>query len=78
MRLPSMKERFEWLEESLGYLRAAFSEGAPGFTGRRYSLAEIDVRPKPIDLPIVVGGSAPRKTPHGDPAVADFRAIRTQ
>ena len=59
-----LKERFDRLEETLGYLRAAFAEGAEGFKGKYYNLDQIDVRPKRTgDLPIVVGGSGPTKTP---------------
>ena len=64
MELWGMKERFERLEETLGYLRAAFAQGAAGFSGKHYSLDKIDIRPKPTGaLPIVVGGSGPTKTP---------------
>ncbi len=63
LRLPPLAERFEWLDESLSYLRAAFADGTAGFRGAHYQLAEIDVRPTPVHLPIVVGGSGPRKTP---------------
>ncbi|MFQ5516265.1 MAG: LLM class flavin-dependent oxidoreductase [Acidimicrobiia bacterium] len=58
-----LKERFARLEETLQYLRAAFSDGEAAFQGRYYSLQGIDVRPKPAHLPIVVGGSGARKTP---------------
>lgn len=61
--LPPLRERFDRLEESLGYLRAAFGDGPTGYQGAHYSLDEIDVRPKPLDLPIIVGGTGPRKTP---------------
>jgi alkanesulfonate monooxygenase SsuD/methylene tetrahydromethanopterin reductase-like flavin-dependent oxidoreductase (luciferase family) len=65
MELWPMKERFARLEETLGYLRAAFGDGATGFAGQYYSLDKIDVRPKPTgDLPIVVGGSGPERTPY--------------
>ncbi len=64
LELWPMQERFERLEEALGYLRAAFAEGSPGFEGRHYSLERIDVRPKPTGpLPLIVGGGGPRRTP---------------
>lgn len=63
LELWPMKERFERLSETLGYLRAAFADGAAGFAGKHYNLDKIDVRPKPANLPIVVGGSGPTKTP---------------
>lgn len=65
MELWPMSERFDRLEETLGYLRAAFADGAVGFSGDYYRLDKIDVRPKPTgDLAIVVGGSGPRRTPY--------------
>jgi alkanesulfonate monooxygenase SsuD/methylene tetrahydromethanopterin reductase-like flavin-dependent oxidoreductase (luciferase family) len=60
---PSQRERFERLFDALAYLRAAFDPGNPGSSGRHYSLAEIDVLPKPRNLPIIVGGSGRKKTP---------------
>jgi alkanesulfonate monooxygenase SsuD/methylene tetrahydromethanopterin reductase-like flavin-dependent oxidoreductase (luciferase family) len=63
LELPAMKERFERLFEALAYLRASFDAGATGFSGRHYRLGTIDVLPKPIHLPLIVGGAGPRKTP---------------
>jgi len=57
---PPWKERFSRLEESLQYLRAAFTGGS--FEGRYYSL-DADVRPRPTGLRMVVGGQGPQKTP---------------
>jgi alkanesulfonate monooxygenase SsuD/methylene tetrahydromethanopterin reductase-like flavin-dependent oxidoreductase (luciferase family) len=57
---PPRKERFERLEESLGYLRATFS-GQP-FGGRYYS-TYADAKPRPTGVRIVVGGSGPDRTP---------------
>lgn len=62
--LPDLGERFEKLTEALAYMRAAFDEGAAGFSGSHYSLQEVNVLPKPRGpLPIIVGGAGPRKTP---------------
>lgn len=56
-------ERWERMEEALGYLRAAFTPGA-GFAGRHYTLESVAVGPVPSDgLQIVVGGTGPRRTP---------------
>jgi alkanesulfonate monooxygenase SsuD/methylene tetrahydromethanopterin reductase-like flavin-dependent oxidoreductase (luciferase family) len=61
---PDSAERFARLEESLAYLRAAFGKGDGGFEGDYYSLAAGEVRPAPTgDLPLVVGGGGPRRTP---------------
>lgn len=57
---PPRKERFSRLEESLQYLRAAFTGGA--FEGRYYSF-DADAQPRPTGLRIVVGGQGPTKTP---------------
>ena len=59
-----MRERFERLYDALGYIRAAFGKAPNGWKGRHYSLDEIPVFPLPTGpLPIIVGGSGPRKTP---------------
>lgn len=60
---PEWEERFDRLEEALGYLRAALGSGAEGFSGRYYTLEAIDHQPKPINLRLMVGGSGPRRTP---------------
>lgn len=60
---PARSERFARLEDALPYLRAAFSPGHQSFSGSHYSL-DIDARPKPTGrLPIIVGGSGPKRTP---------------
>ena len=63
MELWPMAQRFDRLEETLGYLRAAFAAEAAGYEGKHYSLDPVDVLPVPTNLPIVVGGSGPNKTP---------------
>ena len=60
--LPPLAERFDRLGETLGYLNAAFTSNE-GFAGRYYHLDPIDVLPRPTNLPIVVGGGGPKKTP---------------
>jgi alkanesulfonate monooxygenase SsuD/methylene tetrahydromethanopterin reductase-like flavin-dependent oxidoreductase (luciferase family) len=57
-----LAERFDRLEETLGYLHAAF-QSHRGFDGQYYHLDPIDVLPRPSRLPIVVGGGGPKKTP---------------
>jgi alkanesulfonate monooxygenase SsuD/methylene tetrahydromethanopterin reductase-like flavin-dependent oxidoreductase (luciferase family) len=57
---PPWQERFSRLEESLQYLRAAFTGSA--FEGRYYSL-DADVQPRPAGIRLVVGGQGPQKTP---------------
>ena len=64
LELYPMKERFSRLFETLAYVHGALEEGANGFEGRHYSLAEVDVQPKRTGrLPIIVGGSGMKKTP---------------
>lgn len=60
---PDRSERFGRLEEALPYLKAAFGPGAQTFSGSYYSL-DADARPKPTGpLPLIVGGSGPKRTP---------------
>ena len=62
MELPALGERFDRFYETLSYLRAAF-DTSDGFTGEHYNLAPIDVLPRPVNVPIVIGGSGMKKTP---------------
>lgn len=62
IELPSIRERFSLLFETLSYVQAAFT-GSDGFSGRHYDLAAIDVLPRPASVPIVVGGGGMRRTP---------------
>jgi alkanesulfonate monooxygenase SsuD/methylene tetrahydromethanopterin reductase-like flavin-dependent oxidoreductase (luciferase family) len=57
---PERKERFSRLEESLQYLRAAFTGGT--FEGRFYTF-NADARPRPSGISLIVGGQGPQKTP---------------
>lgn len=60
----SRRERFDRMEEALGYLRASFSPQAPGFDGHFYQLASRPVAPLPdVGLDLVVGGTGSRRTP---------------
>lgn len=47
---PDRPTRFEMLEESLAYLRAAFDDSASGFDGRFFRLEPISVQPKPLGM----------------------------
>ncbi len=58
---PEWNERFDRLEEALGYLAAAFGRG-DGFSGNHYSLTA-EARPRPMGIRTIVGGSGPRRTP---------------
>lgn len=59
---PEWGERFDRFEESLQYLAAAFGDEPADFTGDYYSLSG-DIRPKPANLPIIIGGSGKTRTP---------------
>ncbi|MDX1449968.1 MAG: LLM class flavin-dependent oxidoreductase, partial [Acidimicrobiia bacterium] len=63
LELYPMGERFDRLEETLGYLRAALDGSGEGFEGRYYRLAAFDPQPKPQNLRLIVGGGGKRRTP---------------
>ena len=61
---PGSAERFERLDEMLGYLTAAFDPAHPGFTGTHYRLEAFPLAPPPLDtIPLLIGGSGARRTP---------------
>ncbi|MDH3499689.1 MAG: TIGR03560 family F420-dependent LLM class oxidoreductase [Acidimicrobiia bacterium] len=60
---PPWSERFARLEEALQYLEAALGPGAGRFDGAYYSI-DAEAHPKPDRrIPIIIGGSGPKKTP---------------
>jgi alkanesulfonate monooxygenase SsuD/methylene tetrahydromethanopterin reductase-like flavin-dependent oxidoreductase (luciferase family) len=61
---PAMSERFDRLEEALGYLAAALDPDHPGFEGEHYRLEAFPLSPAPTGkLPLLVGGTGRNKTP---------------
>ena len=61
---PSTRERFDLLEEALGYLRAGLSPEPQAFEGEHFRLEAFDMQPQPTGaLPLLVGGSGKEKTP---------------
>lgn len=61
---PPMAERFEMLEEALGYLSAAFDPAHPGYRGNRYQLEAFPIAPAPDHpIPLLVGGLGRHRTP---------------
>jgi alkanesulfonate monooxygenase SsuD/methylene tetrahydromethanopterin reductase-like flavin-dependent oxidoreductase (luciferase family) len=61
---PPMSERFDRLEEALGYVTAGFNPNNPGFQGDYYQLEAFPLSPSPMgQIPVLVGGTGKYKTP---------------
>ena len=61
---PPVGERFDQLEEILGYLRAFFDPSHPGFDGDHYTLKAFPHTPGPDrPAPILIGGGGPKQVP---------------
>jgi F420-dependent oxidoreductase-like protein len=62
---PPLTERFGRLDEALRICRAMFTQEAPSFEGRYYSIHDAVNNPRPLQPggpPILVGGSGERRT----------------
>ena len=61
---PSLADRFELLEDALGYLRVYVDDPEAGYDGTNWTLAPFDVNPRTrAGLRLLVGGGGAQKTP---------------
>ncbi len=61
---PPMSERFDMLEESLAYTRAALADEPVGYSGRHYTIEPFPISPRPVGkVKLLVGGGGTSKTP---------------
>jgi alkanesulfonate monooxygenase SsuD/methylene tetrahydromethanopterin reductase-like flavin-dependent oxidoreductase (luciferase family)/predicted kinase len=62
--LPPARERLDLLEDALRLLPLVWGKGAPAFEGHRITVPEALSYPRPLQerVPILVGGSGPRRT----------------
>ena len=64
LELPPLAERFDLLEDALGYLGAALAPAPTAYAGRFYRLEQHPLQPPPPRaVPMVVGGTGPSRTP---------------
>ncbi len=60
---PPLAERYEMLEDGLGYVSAALGGNETGWTAGRYRLGAGRVGPAAPGVSLIVGGRGPRRTP---------------
>jgi alkanesulfonate monooxygenase SsuD/methylene tetrahydromethanopterin reductase-like flavin-dependent oxidoreductase (luciferase family) len=73
---PPLRDRYELLEDHLGYLRAGLAVPNPGFEGKHFRLASHPICPMPTGrVRLLVGGEGPRRTPELAGRYADEYSI---
>jgi F420-dependent oxidoreductase-like protein len=70
---PPMRERMDRLAEQLEIVTRSWQDGAFSFSGKHWSVEELDARPKPVQspLPLLMGGAA---LPRGAALAARYAA----
>jgi F420-dependent oxidoreductase-like protein len=60
---PSVRERFDWLDEALQICRSMFAGEPTTFRGEHYEVADALNEPRPVHVPpILIGGAGERRT----------------
>jgi alkanesulfonate monooxygenase SsuD/methylene tetrahydromethanopterin reductase-like flavin-dependent oxidoreductase (luciferase family) len=64
LRFPPARERLDALEDALRFLPLFWGRGVPSFAGRGLNVPEAMSYPRPLQehVPVLVGGSGPRRT----------------
>jgi alkanesulfonate monooxygenase SsuD/methylene tetrahydromethanopterin reductase-like flavin-dependent oxidoreductase (luciferase family) len=63
IKLPELRTRFSLLFETLAYIHSVFGRSDGGYSGRHFALQDIEILPRPTNLPIIIGGAGMKKTP---------------
>jgi alkanesulfonate monooxygenase SsuD/methylene tetrahydromethanopterin reductase-like flavin-dependent oxidoreductase (luciferase family) len=76
--LPPVGPRMEALEEQMQIVRGQFAEGPFSFSGRHFSVSELDARPKPVQrpLPLILGAKGgPRSLRFGARYADEYNTV---
>ncbi len=62
---PPIGDRFDMLEEAMGYITAALADEPTGFSGSHYRLEPFPIAPRPVGpVRLIIGGTGPKRTPY--------------